>query len=128
MSPAVVRDVEVTISLVTEDQPAGTRWFASARFHGYADEARISGFFDYSYTPYASAAAAAQDAVVRTRRRLDQLFGLPVVPVIRMPMGSPPKVSATLTLESAALPIADLARAGTVGPAYSNPEENGKGG
>ena len=100
MSPSVVRDLEVTISLVSEQQSSGTRWFASAQFHGYADEDRISGLFDYSYTPYPSAAAAAQDAVVRTKNRLAQLFGLPVDPLIKMAPGSPTTVSALPARES----------------------------
>ena len=92
MSSSVV----VTISLLAEKHRAGPRCFATAHFVGDSDGERISGFFDYSYTPYASAEAAVEDAVTRVRKRLVKIFGVSVQPVIKIAEGSPPEASKTL--------------------------------
>ena len=105
MSSSAIGTVLVTISLSSELHPEGPRWFATAHFHGYTDGERVSGFFDYSYTPYLSATAAAEDAVTRIRKRLITIFGVSAEPAIKMAEGSPPEVQDILALVRSA-PVA----------------------
>jgi hypothetical protein len=79
--------VEVFISVVSETLADGERWFASAHFHGTQGGERIAGVFDYSYTPFHTRQAAAEDALLRTTSRLRSMLGDGVAIVFATPRG-----------------------------------------